>query len=42
VSALAVKEVTKDYKYSEWMISEGKREASLNMPLKMLLSLPTP
>jgi hypothetical protein len=36
-----VKEVTEDYKYIELEISEGKREALLNMPLKILLSVPT-
>jgi len=39
---MAVKEVTEDYKYKEWVISEGKREACLNMLLKILLSLPMP
>lgn len=41
-SDMAVKEVTEDYKYKEWVISEGKREACLNMLLKILLSLPMP
>jgi hypothetical protein len=37
-----VKEVKEDYKCIEWEISEGKREACLYMPSKILFSVPTP